>query len=213
MYCNKHETYLKCPVWYATIALARKTASEFSNSLIFGCATGKLHRNLANRSISPDSSNVSQTVATCVAEKFSVGKANNGLGAKIGWADVGELVPPVGPTAIDGRTTARLKLFGAILRFLAWFYHKKKIIFGSKFSFLFFLIFLFVYLIPYQHLIQNNTNCQSKHFCFFIHFLSSFPFFCKNYYKKLHNLFGPIKFHLTLEINWKFCSQFVELFY
>lgn len=83
---------------------------------MFGWATGKLHKKRANRSISPDSSNVSQTVATCAAVKFNVGNANNGLGANIGCTDcAGGLVPPVGPTAIEGRTTARLKTFGAIL--------------------------------------------------------------------------------------------------
>lgn len=53
-------------------------------SLITGCATGKLHKNLAKRSISPDSSSVSHTVATWPAVKFNVGKANSGLGARIG---------------------------------------------------------------------------------------------------------------------------------
>lgn len=114
-------THLKCPVWYATIALARSTASERSNSEMFGWATGRLHRNRASRSISPESSSVSQTVATCDAVKFNVGKANSGLGAKIGcgWTGAcgGFPDPPVGgPTAIDGcLTTARLFVFGAIL--------------------------------------------------------------------------------------------------
>lgn len=103
------------------MARARSTASEFSSSRIFGWATGRLHRNRASRSMSPDSSRVSQTVATWLAEKFSVGNAKSGLGARIGcdgcvprWG----LVPPVGPTAIEGRTTARLKIFGAILSFV-----------------------------------------------------------------------------------------------
>lgn len=80
-----YETNLKCPVWYATIALALSTASDRSNSPILGCATGKLHKNLASLSMSPDSSKVSQTVATWLAVKFNVGNANSGLGAKIGW--------------------------------------------------------------------------------------------------------------------------------
>lgn len=56
-----------------------------NSSLITGCATGRLHKNLAKRSISPDSSKVSHTVATWLAVKFNVGKANKGLGASIGW--------------------------------------------------------------------------------------------------------------------------------
>lgn len=91
---------------------------------MFGCAdvcTGKLHKNLANLSISPDSSNVSHTVATCDAEKFNIGNANKGLGAIIGCGFEGGLVPPVGLWAIDGRTTARLSLFGGILKDLFTF--------------------------------------------------------------------------------------------
>lgn len=127
------------------MARARNTASECSNSLMFGNETGKLHRNRAKRSISPDSSSVSHTVATCEAVKFSVGNANNGLGARIGWwwwwwwwwawfkcgvivgwfvgvvgIGAGGLLPsvPPRPTAIEGRTTARLlNIFGAILSF------------------------------------------------------------------------------------------------
>lgn len=95
--------------------------------------------------MSPDSSSVSQTVATCDAVKFNVGNANNGLGANIGWwwwwwwavgwprcddvvdkfsglvgrIGTGELLPPAPfrPTAIEGRTTARLlNMLGAILK-------------------------------------------------------------------------------------------------
>lgn len=79
-----HKNYLKFPVWYATIALALSTASNLSSSPKLGWATGKLHKNLANLSISPESSSVSHTVDTCEAVKFSVGKANIGLGAKTG---------------------------------------------------------------------------------------------------------------------------------
>lgn len=118
------------------MARARSTASECSNSRIFGNDTGRLHRNRASRSISPDSSSVSHTVATCEAVKFNVGNANNGDGANIGWwwwwwlwwpwwvcgvtvwpaaNGAGGLAPPVPrPTAIEGRTTARLVVFGAI---------------------------------------------------------------------------------------------------
>lgn len=127
------------------MARARNTASECSNSLMFGNETGKLQRKRANRSMSPDSSSVSHTVATCDAVKLSVGNANSGLGARIGWwwwwwwwcawfkcgAIVGWFVGVVGigaggllpsvpprPTAIEGRTTARLlNIFGAILSF------------------------------------------------------------------------------------------------
>lgn len=71
-------------MWYATIALALRTASSLSSSPKLGWATGKLHKNLANLSISPESSSVSHTVDTWEAVKFNVGKANIGLGAKTG---------------------------------------------------------------------------------------------------------------------------------
>ncbi|KAH9426599.1 hypothetical protein DERP_002698 [Dermatophagoides pteronyssinus] len=42
------------------------------NSAQFGCATGNDHKNRPNRSISPLSSRVSQTAATCPTVKFNV---------------------------------------------------------------------------------------------------------------------------------------------
>uniref|UniRef100_A0A1B0A824 Uncharacterized protein n=1 Tax=Glossina pallidipes TaxID=7398 RepID=A0A1B0A824_GLOPL len=67
----------------ATTALALSTASQFNISCMLGKATGRLQRNLAKRSISPESSRVLQTISTCAAEKANVGTAKIGLGAII----------------------------------------------------------------------------------------------------------------------------------
>lgn len=104
-----NKTYLKFPTWYATTARALSTASQFNISCMFGSATGKLQRKRANRSISPESSSVLQTISTWAAEKASVGIAKMGLGAMIWWAATGAgekfswggcCLPSVGPTAI-----------------------------------------------------------------------------------------------------------------
>lgn len=51
---------------------------------MLGCATGSDQRKRARRSMSPDSSKVSHTAATCETVKLSVGNANIGLGIKGG---------------------------------------------------------------------------------------------------------------------------------
>ena len=59
------------------MALALRTDSFRFSSSVFGWATGSDQRNLPNRSMSPLSSSVSHTDATCDTEKFNVGNGNN----------------------------------------------------------------------------------------------------------------------------------------
>lgn len=74
------------------MARALRTASLWFSSWTLGCATGRLHKNLANLSMSPLSSSVSQTAATWLTEKDNVGRANIGAGTSGPFA-FGGVVP------------------------------------------------------------------------------------------------------------------------
>ena len=67
-------------MWKATRARARRTASFLLSSPMLGWATGSDHKKRPSRSMSPLSSSVSQTAATCDTLKLSVGRANMGVG-------------------------------------------------------------------------------------------------------------------------------------
>ena len=66
-----------CPCETQTIARARSTISCLLSASNVPGATGKDHKNLARRSMSPLSSRVSHTCAICCGVKLSAGKGAN----------------------------------------------------------------------------------------------------------------------------------------